>query len=324
MPRHISIVFPGQGSQSLGMLNCFSKDILNSYKDSIIKSLGFDLIDIINNGPEEELNRTSITQPAILFTSYLYFERIKKSLNIEPNILSGHSLGEYSSLVAAESLSLDDALLIVHKRGLLMESCEQGSMYAVINVDFEEIKEICSKVEIEMDTIVSPANLNSPNQTVISGTIEGTDAVIEDLKERGYRKCIKLNVSIASHSKVMFPTLNKFKKVLNEINISMPKYEILHNVDSKISLNIDELKEKLLCQLIKPVQWTNIMKNIKKSNGIIIECGPGKVLSGLAKANNIDNVYSTSSETSMDSLNKILWRVWTYLFQALQEVLVKI
>ena len=139
MPRHISIVFPGQGSQSLGMLNCFSKDILNSYKDSIIKSLGFDLIDIINNGPEEELNRTSITQPAILFTSYLYFERIKKSLNIEPNILSGHSLGEYSSLVAAESLALDDALLIVHKRGLLMESCEQGSMYAVINLSLIHI-----------------------------------------------------------------------------------------------------------------------------------------------------------------------------------------
>jgi [acyl-carrier-protein] S-malonyltransferase len=104
----------------------------------------------------------------------------------------------------------------------------------------------------------------------------------------------------------MAPTLNKFKKILSEINISMPKYEILHNVDSKKSLNINELKEKLLSQLIKPVQWANTMKHIKKSNGIIIECGPGKVLSGLAKANNIDNVYSTSSETFMDNANKIL------------------
>ena len=306
MPRHISIVFPGQGSQSLGMLDCFSKDTLNSYKDLIIKSLGFDLIDIINNGPEEELNRTSITQPAILFTSYLYFKNIKELLNIKPNILCGHSLGEYSSLVAAESITLDDALLIVHKRGLMMENCEQGSMYAVINADFDEIKEVCSKVEIEMNTIVSPANLNSPNQTVISGTNEGTNAVIKDLKERGYRKCIKLNVSIAAHSKVMAPTLNKFKKVLNKINISMPRYEILHNIDSKKSLNIDELKDKLLGQLIKPVQWVSTMKHIQKANGIMIECGPGKVLSGIAKANNMDNVYSTSSETFMDSVNKIL------------------
>ena len=269
MPRHISIVFPGQGSQSLGMLGCFSNDILNSYKDLIIKSLGFDLIDIINNGPEEELNRTSITQPAILFTSYLYFKNLKESLNIKPSILCGHSLGEYSSLVAAESITLDDALLIVHKRGLMMENCAQGSMYAVINVDFEEIKEVCSKVEIEMNTIVSPANLNAPNQTVISGKDEGTHAVVKILKERGHRKCIKLNVSIASHSKVMLPTINKFKIALNELNIRMPKYEILHNVDSKRSSTIDDLKEKLLSQLTKPVQWVNTMKYIKKSSGII-------------------------------------------------------
>ena len=305
MPRHISIVFPGQGSQSLGMLDCFSNDILNSYKDLIIKSLGFDLIDIINNGPEEELNRTSITQPAILFTSYLYFKHIKE-LNIKPNILCGHSLGEYSSLVAAESLTLDDALLIVHKRGLMMENCKQGSMYAIINVDFAEIKEVCSKVEIEMNTIVSPANLNAPNQTVISGKDEGTHAVVKILKERGHRKCIKLNVSIASHSKVMLPTINKFKIALNELNIRMPKYEILHNVDSKRSSTIDDLKGKLLSQLTKPVQWVNTMKYIKKSSGIIIECGPGKVLSGLAKANNIDTVYSASSENFMNDLNKIL------------------
>ena len=306
MPRHISIIFPGQGSQALGMLNHLSSNDINPYKEMISNSLDIDLLDIISNGPEDELNKTSITQPAILLTSFIQFKELKKKYNINPDILCGHSLGEYTSLVASESLSLSDALSLVHKRGHLMERCPQGSMCAVLNTDLDVISNICKRVEQETNNIVSPANLNSPKQTVISGTNEGVDLAIKYLKDNGHKKCIKLNVSVASHSKVMNSTIEEFKKELDKINISMPKSNIIQNVNNRAPKNIDDLKENLLNQLIYPVQWSNTMKSINKYNGIIIECGPSKVLSGIAKSNDMNNVYSTSSETFMEDIKGIL------------------
>ena len=147
MPRHISIIFPGQGSQSIGMLDNFSSSYLDSYKDIIFDSLGFDLIDIISNGSEEKLNKTSITQPAILLSSFLQYEEFIKKLKITPNIMCGHSLGEYTALVVSQSLNLSDALSLVHKRGLLMEQCQKGSMCAVLNTDLDVISGVCKKVE---------------------------------------------------------------------------------------------------------------------------------------------------------------------------------
>ena len=302
MPRHISILFPGQGSQSLGMLNHHSKDLLKSYKEEINNLLGFNIIDVINNGPIEDLNKTSITQPAILLASILDFKNILNKLGLIPDILCGHSLGEYSALVAANAISLQEGLSLVHKRGKLMEKCPKGSMCAALNVDIDVINEICSKVEDEIKTIVTPANLNSPKQIVVSGTEEGVDEVINRLKDCGYKKCIKLKVSVAAHSKVMSNTLDQFQNELNKINFSFPEYSIIQNVNNKIPKNIDNLKENLLSQLVMPVQWINTMKHIKKYDGIVIECGPNKVLSGLAKANGIENVYSTSSEDFFDKI----------------------
>tara|TARA_B100001769_G_C22010191_1_gene542864 strand:- start:108 stop:1028 length:921 start_codon:yes stop_codon:yes gene_type:complete len=306
MPRHISIIFPGQGSQSLGMLDHFSNKSIDEYKDTISNSLDIDLLNIISNGPKEELNKTSITQPAILLTSFIQFKELKKKFNINPNTICGHSLGEYTSLVASESLSLGDALSLVHKRGLLMERCVQGSMCAVLNTDLDVISKICKRVEQETNNIVSPANLNSPNQTVISGTNEGVDLAIKYLKDNGHKKCIKLTVSVASHSRVMSNTIGEFKKELDKINFSMPNCEIIQNVNNKSPKNIVDLKINLLNQLIHPVQWSNTMKSISNYNGIIIECGPNKVLSGIAKSNNINNVYSTSSERFMEDIKGIL------------------
>ena len=306
MPRHISIIFPGQGSQSLGMLDQFSNKSIDEYKDTISNSLDIDLLNIISNGPKEELNKTSITQPAILLTSFIQFKELKKKFNINPSTICGHSLGEYTSLVASESLSLGDALSLVHKRGLLMERCVQGSMCAVLNTDLDVISKICNRVEQETNNIVSPANLNSPNQTVISGTNEGVDLAIKYLKDNGHKKCIKLTVSVASHSRVMSNTIGEFKKELDKINFSMPNCEIIQNVNNKSPKNIVDLKKNLLNQLIHPVQWSNTMKSISNYNGIIIECGPNKVLSGIAKSNNINNVYSTSSERFMEDIKGIL------------------
>jgi [acyl-carrier-protein] S-malonyltransferase len=306
MPRHISILFPGQGSQSLGMLNHHSTDLLKSYEEEINNLLGFNIIDVINNGPIEDLNKTSITQPAILLASILDFKNISNKLGLIPDILCGHSLGEYSAMVAANAISLQEGLSLVHKRGKLMEKCPNGSMCAVLNVDLDVINEICSKVEDEIKTIVTPANLNSPKQIVVSGTEEGVDEVINRLKDCGYKKCIKLKVSVAAHSKVMSNTLNQFENELNKINFSLPEYSIIQNVNNKIPNNIDNLKENLLSQLVMPVQWINTMKQIKKYDGIVIECGPKKVLSVLAKANGIENVYSTSSEDFFDKIKEEL------------------
>ena len=306
MPRHISIIFPGQGSQSLGMLDNLSNNPVDFYKDTISNSLDIDLLDIISNGPEDELNKTSITQPAILLTSFIQFNELKKKFNIKPDILCGHSLGEYTSLVASEALSLSDALSLVHKRGHLMERCPQGSMCAVLNTDLDVISKICNRVEQETNNIVSPANLNSPKQTVISGTHEGVELAIKYLKDNGHKKCIKLNVSVASHSKVMNSTIEEFKKELDKIDFSMPNCDIIQNVNNMAPKNVDDLKKNLLNQLIYPVQWSNTMKSINKHNGIIIECGPSKVLSGIAKSNDINNIYSTSSETFMEDIRGIL------------------
>ena len=306
MPRHISILFPGQGSQSTGMLNRHSKDLLKSYEDDINNLLGFNLVDIINNGPAGDLNMTSLTQPAILLASILDFKDISNKLSLIPNVLCGHSLGEYSALVAANSISLHEGLSLVHERGKLMEKCPKGSMCAVIDVDIDLIVDICSKVEDEIKTTVSPANLNSPRQIVISGTSEGVDAVINRLKDCGHKKCIKLKVSVAAHSKLMTNTLDQFRNELNKISFSSPEYPIIQNVDNKIAKNIDNLKENLLNQLVMPVQWINTMKLIKKYDGIVIECGPNNVLSGIAKANGITNVYSTSSEDFFDKIKEVL------------------
>ena len=306
MPRHITIIFPGQGSQSIGMLDNFSSSYLDSYRDIILDSLGFDLIDIISNGSEEQLNKTSITQPAILLSSFLQYEKFIKKLKINPNIMCGHSLGEYSALVASQSLNLSDALHLVHKRGLLMEQCQQGSMCAVLNTDLDVISGVCERVENETNNTVSPANLNSPKQTVISGTSEGVELAIKYLKDAGHKKCIKLNVSVASHSNVMINAIDEFKKELDMINMSMPNHKIIHNVDNEPSNDIDELKNKLLNQLIKPVRWSNTMEYINKHNGIIIECGPNNVLSGLARSNGSGEVYSTFSENFIDEIMSVI------------------
>ncbi|MAR95317.1 MAG: [acyl-carrier-protein] S-malonyltransferase [Gammaproteobacteria bacterium] len=305
MPRHITFVFPGQGSQSLGMLDSLPENLVSKYKDEIVETLDFDLIDIIKNGDAEELNKTSITQPAILLTSFLYYEHISNLLNIKPNLLCGHSLGEYSALLVGGSLSFRDALLLVHKRGLLMEKSEKGLMYAILNTNLSIIMDVCNTVAKETNLIVSPANINTPNQVVVSGNVEAVKLVLKYLKEKGFRKNIKLNVKVPSHCHLMNNPAAKFKKLLDKLSLELPQYDVIHNKNAQISTSINDLKTNLVEQLTHPVMWVNIMKYIKNFNGIIIECGPGSVLSGLAYGNGINkNVYSTSSNKFLEDIKK--------------------
>jgi len=194
MPRHISLLFPGQGSQSLNMLSTFSSSEINSVSNTVNNALDIDIIDCIKNGPDEILNQTSITQPAILITSYLYYQRFINDTGIVPDIFAGHSLGEYSALLASESIDLLSAISLVHKRGKYMENAESGSMYAILNFDLSLIKTICEEVESLTGQIVSAANINSTNQIVIAGNDNSTKIVADRCKDAGAKRCIQLKV----------------------------------------------------------------------------------------------------------------------------------
>ena len=306
MPRHITVAFPGQGSQFVGMLDHLPESFINNFKDDIRESLEFDILDIIKNGSEEKLNKTSITQPAILLTSYLEYKFMLDKLNIEPDLLCGHSLGEYTALVAAQAITLRDALRVVHKRGLYMEESLSGSMFAILNTDMKIIDDCCQKASFKSNKIVSPANINSSKQVVIAGEDEAVELAIEYLKNNGAKKCIRLNVSVPSHCELMYEAATKLSTILDEIKINNCEYELIHNLDAKKSNDFSSIKNKLILQLTKPVRWSDIMTHVKTKNGIFIECGPKNILSGLAKANDIENIYTTSSNTFISEVGKIL------------------
>ena len=296
MPRHISILFPGQGSQYLGMLNNLPAKLVESYRQLTVKTLRFDLIDLIKNGKEEDLNKTSITQPAILLTSFIYHKHLKNLLNINADLMCGHSLGEYSALVSSNAITLEDALKLVYQRGLLMESSLSGSMYAVLNTDIEIVNDTCKKVRDYENMIVSIANINSPKQIVIAGENKAVEMVISDLKNNGYKKCIKLNVGVASHCKLMEKASSEFEDLINKVEFNLPECNIIHNTTASETKNISDIKRNLVSHLISPVLWSQSMNYINSFDGIVIECGPGKVLTGLAKSNGIKNIYTSSSE----------------------------
>jgi len=225
MPRHISILFPGQGSQHIGMLDNLPTELVESFRDLALEALNFDLIDLIKNGNEEDLNKTSITQPAILLTSFIYYKHLQNSINFKADLMCGHSLGEYSALVASNSITLDDGLKLVYQRGLLMERSLKGSMYAILNTDIDIINELCMKVRDDKNMIVSTANINSPKQIVIAGENKAVETVVSDLKNNGYKKCIKLNVAVASHCKLMEKASNEFENLLNKVEINFPRMQ---------------------------------------------------------------------------------------------------
>ena len=321
MPRHISLIFPGQGSQSIGMLNSFSEDELDNITKISKEVLDINIVDCIKNGPEEDLYKTSITQPALVIASYLYYKKFLGLFDITPNLLAGHSLGEYSALLASNSIKIDDAISLVHKRGKCVENSQKGSMFAILNWDLNEINQICKAVEEETGQVISPANINSPNQVVIAGSDEAATIAANKCKEAGAKRCIQLKVSVASHCNLMDEAASVFKKELDEHTFITPDISIIHNVDAKIEEDIAKIPNKLIEQLTLPVQWTKTMEYIKSFDGVVIECGPGKVLSGLAKTNGLDNILSMSSETFEDDLKGLLWTKKLSLYPVHQEEL---
>ena len=303
------LAFPGQGSQHLSMLSdggildiALSKEFSHAieYCSDLISHDAFKLIE---EGPEELINQTSITQPLLVLCSYLHFNKLINSINITPTYLAGHSLGEYTALVASNSISIMEALKLVRRRGELMELAPNGSMSAIMGLEQNIIAEICVTASNGPNSHVQCANLNSPNQTVISGHNDAVERAQELCSSKGAKRSIKLKVSIASHSMLMKDAANQFQQNLNDIQFNMPDTQIIHNVSvDSVSLPQD-IPPLLVSQLYSPVRWVETCNFISTKNLPIIECGPGKVLSGLFKANKLDNYYSTSDGEFYEKIN---------------------
>lgn len=303
------LAFPGQGSQHLSMLSKggLSKIALSGEYSSVLEYcsdlISHDAYKLIEEGPEELINQTSITQPLLLLCSYLHFKKLQDSIDIAPAYYAGHSLGEYSALVAANSISVDVALKLVRKRGELMELAPKGSMSAIMGLEDIIISDICLAASIDENSHVQCANLNSPNQTVISGHDDAVNRAQDLCLSKGAKRAIKLKVSIASHSKLMLRAADEFQKALETVEFCMPDTKIIHNVSVDTASSSNEIQSLLVSQLHSPVRWVEICGFISTLNLPIIECGPGKVLSGLFKANKLECYFSTSDEDFYEKIN---------------------
>jgi [acyl-carrier-protein] S-malonyltransferase len=288
------------------MLSSFCSEDLDFISSASKEILSFDLLDVIQSGSDDKLNQTSFTQPALLATSYLYYKKFLSITELTPNIMAGHSLGEYSALVASGSIDFKTALNLVYKRGLFMEKSDAGSMFAILNLDIETIYSICDEVRDTLDQIVAPANINSANQVVIAGSHEAAALAAEKCKVAGAKRTIQLKVSVASHCNLMQSASILLSEEMKNIKFNNPAIPIIHNVNAlESNNNDDDIAQKLTDQLIKPVQWLKTMEKINMLDGIVVECGPGRVLSGLAKTNGLSNILTMSSDNFKEDFNNI-------------------
>lgn len=277
-----ALLCPGQGSQFVGMgsefynVSSFAKEKYNIASEI----LGFDLGDISFNGPDEKLKKTQFTQPAIFVHSFIAATEFLNSHEIEFSMGAGHSLGEITALTLAKSISFEDGVKIIKVRANSMAeagSINPGTMAAIIGATDEQIEEVCNQIGI-----VVPANINAPGQIVISGEVDAINSAIETAKSIGIRRALPLNVSGAFHSPLMSSARENLTEILNSINFSNADFPIVQNATAIAETNGEALKNNLISQLENPVKWSDSIEVINQS-GIdhFIECGPGKVLSGL-------------------------------------------
>ena len=302
-----ALVFPGQGSQSLGMLKDYfdNKTIFSETFDEAKEILGVDFKSLIFSDKNEDLSRTEITQPLMLAANIALW----RELDLNPKsfgAMAGHSLGEFAALVAGGVIEFHDAVNIVSIRAKLMQEAVpegKGAIAAIIGLNQDAIELICLDITNSEQELVSPANINSPIQIVISGTSKGVDLAIERCKKEGAKRALPLAMSVPAHCKLMSDAAIKFSDHLEKIKFQAPSIKIFQNYDAAYTMDVEKIATNLVHQIDNPVRWVEIINNINTlSINTFIECGPGKVLSGLVKriVNNVEIIslddYSTFKE----------------------------
>lgn len=308
----LAFVFPGQGSQSLAMLAEMAEMhpvIRDTYAEAS-DGAGVNLWALSQAGPEEQLNRTEYTQPALLAAGVAVWRAWQQQGGARPTLLAGHSLGEYSALVAAEALTLREAAHLVRIRGQLMQDAAPagiGAMAAVIGAEDALVVEVCK--EASGSEVVVPANYNSPGQVVIGGHAAAVDRALSLLAERGVRKMVRLAVSVPSHTPLMREAANRLSETMAGMAWKVPKLPVVQNVDGEVHDGLQSIRDALVRQLYLPVQWTGCVQALA-AKGVtrLAECGPGKVLTGLARR--IDKSLDAQALGAVDTFEAALaaWR----------------
>ncbi|WP_194090658.1 ACP S-malonyltransferase [Vibrio hibernica] len=282
-----AVVFPGQGSQTVGMLSDLGEqyDVVKSTFSEASEALGYDLWALVQNGPVEDLNETFRTQPALLAASVAIWRVWNEVGGAQPQIIAGHSLGEYTALVCAGVIDFKQAIKLVALRGELMQQAVPagvGAMYAIIGLDDAAIAQACE--DAAQDEVVSPVNFNSPGQVVIAGNKAAVERAGALCKEAGAKRALPLPVSVPSHCALMKPAADKLAEALLDIEFSTPVIPVINNVDVIAQTDPEKIKDALVRQLYNPVRWTEGVVSISEQ-GIenLLEFGPGKVLTGLTK-----------------------------------------
>jgi len=304
--NNLAIVFPGQGSQSVGMLSDVAAQF-SEVKDTFDQAsnvLGYNLWSLVENGPADQLNQTAYTQPALLTASYAVWQILQANKDLMPAMLAGHSLGEYTALLCAGSLEFSDAVKLVAARGQYMQAAVNdvsGAMAAVIGLSDDTVQTLC-KEAVEEGEVLSPANYNSIGQVVIAGHKAAVERAVMLAKEQGAKMAVLIPVSVPSHCSLMHPAAERLKILLAETTFNSPAIPVMNNADVLPYKKADDIRDGLVRQLYMPVRWVEIIQSFTAAGLLeIIECGPGKVLTGLNKRINKSlKLYSTSDVKSIE------------------------
>ncbi len=301
-----AFVFPGQGSQSVGMLAelAESHSEVKAVFDEASAVLGYDLWDVVQNDADGKLNQTDVTQPAMLAAGIAVYRSLLAQKACAPVFMAGHSLGEYTALVASGVMTLAQGIELVAERGRLMQEAVpagQGAMAAVLGLEDAQVVAVCAQV----DGIVEAVNFNSPGQVVIAGNKDAVEAALPLMTEAGASRVVPLPVSVPSHCSLMKPAADKLAEKLATMEFNMPNVPVLHNVQFAQASSVDEIKTLLVQQLYRPVQWVEIVNAMKAQGvGSLYELGPGKVLMGLNRR--IDRKMAVLPVLDQASLEKAL------------------
>ncbi len=300
-----AFIFPGQGSQAIGMLSALAEQhtsVIDTFNEAS-EALGYDLWDLSQNGPAEKLGQTEFTQPALLTAGVAVWRVWYQEGGAKPDVMAGHSLGEYTALTCAGALAFKDAVTLVQDRGRYMQAAVpagEGAMAAIIGLDDDAVVKACEQAS--SNGVIQAVNFNAPGQVVIAGEKNAIDASVDIFKEAGAKRVLPLPVSIPAHSKLMTPAAEKLRERIASIDVSMPNIPVIHNCNVSIATSSDDVRNNLVTQLDSPVLWVSSVEKMVEDFGVVkaIESGPGKVLAGMIKR--IDKTVSTTAIDTPDAM----------------------